>query len=151
MPSNPKPRATRANAKPAATKAAAKPETDAKPDDKPDAAEAAVSRGLARDASTVSRNATHFEQYSDRDTAYLRFFGTVMRANNGTATLAQIHAAGKAVGNKRRNPFYAGSAKATDAGAINRLRKAGYITVSADGDTLTITEAGKSQKAYSGK
>lgn len=132
----------------------------AKPDAKALAAKAAeraaqiTSRGLARDAATVKAQATNFDQYSDRDTAYLRFFGTVMRKNSGKATLAQIHDAGKPVPgkpNKTTNPYYTGSAKATDAGAINRLIKAGYITASADGNTLTATDAGKSQAAYTGK
>lgn len=132
-----------------------KPRT-AKPEAaKPDALAAIVSRGLARDAATVTAQRTNFDQYSDRDTAYLRFFGGVMRANGGKATLAQIHAAGKPVAGDKRdrrvNPHYTGSAKATDAGAINRLIKAGYIRKSADGHTLTATDAAKAQAAYNGK
>lgn len=145
---------TQKPAKPAkpAPKRAPKPKPDTS---KPDVA-AIVSRGLARDAATVSRNATNFDQSSDRDTAYLLFFGRVMRANGGKATLAQIHAAGQAVagdksGKRRVNPHYTGSAKATDAGAINRLRKAGHISVSADGNTLTATATGKALAAYNGK
>lgn len=146
---------TKATAKPAPTRKA-KP----KPDAKALAAKAAeraaqiTSRGLARDAATVKAQATNFDQYSDRDTAYLRFFGSVMRKHAGKATLAQIHDAGKPVAgkpNKTTNPHYAGSAKATDAGAINRLVKAGYITASADGNTLTATDTGKAQAAYAGK
>lgn len=132
-------------AKPVAKPDAGKPDADA--------IAAITSRGLARDAVTVARNATNFETSSDRDTAYMLFFGRVMRANNGTATLAQIHAAGapSSDGKRRSNPHYNGSAKATDAGAINRLRKAGYITVSPDGNTLTATATGKALAAYSGK
>lgn len=145
---------TQKPAKPASAKPRAprKPKADAA---KPDTTAAIVSRGLARDAATVIAQRTNFDQYSDRDTAYLRFFGGVMRANGGKATLAQIHAAGKLTGDAKRdrrvNPHYVGSAKATDAGAINRLIKAGYITKSRDGHTLTATDAGKSQAAYSGK
>jgi len=106
---------------------------------------------LTRDANGVIRNATNFEQSSNRDTAYLLFFGNVMRANNHTATLRQIHDAGKAVGNKRYNPHYTGSAKATDIGAINRLKKAGYLTASADGYTLSATDLAKTSAAYNGK
>lgn len=155
-------KATPAKATPA-TKAAkpvkAKP-AKAKPTPEQIAAKAAetataiTSRGLARDAATVVAQRTNFDQYSDRDTAYLTFFGAVMRANNGTATLAQIHEAGKPTdprGIKRVNPHYIGSAKATDAGAINRLIKAGYITKSADGSTLSVTDAGAKQAAYNGK
>ena len=133
------------------TKRLTKAEAEAK---QAEALAAITSRGLARDAATVVAQATNFDQYSDRDTAYLRFFGAVMRTNNGTATLAQIHAAGKPVpgkANRTTNPHYTGSAKATDAGAINRLIKAGYITASADGNKLTVTDAGKAQAAYNGK
>ena len=159
------PAATNTPAK-AATKATAKATGKAKrkPVAKPDAAQAAkaqadaqaaiTSRGLARDASTVQAGATNFHQYSDRDTAYLSFFGGVMRANGGKATLAQIHAAGKPVPGKparTTNPRYTGSAKATDAGAINRLIKAGYITASGDGNTLTATKAATTSAAYNGK
>lgn len=113
---------------------------------------ATISRGLARDAATVTAQRTNFAQYSDRDTAFLAFFGRVMRANNGSATLAQIHESGTdAGGNKRRNPLYAGSAKATDAGAINRLIKAGYLTANASGGTLTATPKALSNAAYNGK
>ncbi|QXN72609.1 hypothetical protein RCMENCHIE_141 [Rhodobacter phage RcMenchie] len=107
-------------------------------------------RSEKRDAQTVIAAATNFGQYSDRDTAYLAFFGSVMRQHGGKATLAQLHNAGKPVtGTSRRlNPHYTGSAKATDAGAINRLIKAGYLTASADGQTLTATDAAKAQAAY---
>lgn len=152
-----KPTTTKPAASAAAPKRAPKPRTKrTKPDAaKPDTAAAIVSRGLARDAATVIAQRTNFDQYSDRDTAYLRFFGGVMRANGGKATLAQIHAAGKLTGDAKRdrrvNPHYIGSAKATDAGAINRLIKAGYVTKSADGHTLTVTATGAAQAAYLGK
>lgn len=148
--------ATNTKATKATNTKAAKPTkrlTKAEAEAKQQAALAAItSRGLARDAATVTAQATNFDQYSDRDTAYLRFFGGVMRQHNGSATLGQIHDAGKAVSKTRRvNPHYTGSAKATDAGAINRLIKAGYITASADGNKLTVTDAGKAQAAYNGK
>lgn len=145
-------KAKRESAKP---KPEAKPETPAT-DVKPEATTEAkpeaqtVSSGLARDATGIVRNATNFEQYSDRDTAYLRFFGSVMRNHGNAATLRQLHDAGKADGNKRRNPFYTGSAKATDVGAINRLKKAGYIIASDDGNTLSATKKALENKAYLG-
>lgn len=108
-------------------------------------------KSATRDAATVAAGATNFDQYSNRDTAYLAFFGSVMRPNGDTATLAQIHAAGKPRPGKphlRDNPYYTGSAKATDAGAIVRLVKAGYITASPDGSTLRATDAAKTQAAY---
>lgn len=111
-------------------------------------------RGLARDAAGVVRYATNFNQYSDRDTAYLVFYGTVARAANGVATLRAIHAAGADRGHpesrKRFNPNYTGSAKATDVGAINRLCKAGYFERSADGNAITATDKAKQSKAYLG-
>jgi hypothetical protein len=111
-------------------------------------------RGLARDAAGIVRAATFFDQYSDRDTAYLRFYGSVMRSNNHTATLRQLHDAGTvragAPSRKRYNPHYNGSGKATDIGAINRLIKAGYLTYSADGNTLTATDIARKSAAYLG-
>lgn len=114
------------------------------------AVEIATPRGLVRDAAGVVRNATNFDKYSDRDTAYLRFFGSVMRSHGGSATLRQIADAGKVDGKKRLNPHYEGSAKATDVGAINRLKKAGYITASTDGHTLTATKLATEQASYRG-
>ena len=110
-----------------------------------------VYKSATRDAATIAAGATNFDQYSNRDTAYLAFFGSVMRPNGDTATLAQIHAAGKPRPGKphlRDNPYYTGSAKATDAGAIVRLVKAGYITVSESGSRLHATDAAKTQAAY---
>ena len=148
---------TKANtpAKPAPAKRANKPAKPATapvaPAAAPLAKPAAVERFLARDAATVERAATNFGTVSDRDAAYRLFFGGVMRAHNDTATLAQIHAAGLASGNKRIYPHYTGSAKATDAGAINRAVKAGYFTVSENGNRLTATDKAKSDRFYNGK
>src|SRR5688572_25175470 len=146
VPTGSKPVSTPATAtKPVASKPAA---VTAKPDQ---AAE--MPRGLTRDAAGIVRAATNFAQYSDRDTAYLAFFGRVARANGGTATLRQIHDAGsQRDGNtrKRYNPNYAGSAKATDVGAVNRLIKAGYFTRSSDGHTIIATATAKSHAAYLG-
>lgn len=109
-------------------------------------------RTAQRDAATVAALRTNFAQYSDRDSAYLAFFGSVMRVHNDSATLAQIHAAGTDTGNgKRSNPRYTGSAKATDAGAINRLVKAGYITTSESGNRLHATALAKASALYTGK
>jgi hypothetical protein len=155
----PKPRKPRAPAKPRAV-APAKP---AKPtvvasDDKPsDAALIAAAlakrnaRNLARDAATITANRTNFGGETDRDAAYLTFFGAIARKlGTDTITLAQIADHGVTVAGKAcRNPFYAGSAKATDAGAINRAAKSGTITKSTDGSAITITARGQSAKAYS--
>src|SRR5512146_1895986 len=111
------PKSAKRNIKlPATPKPAAKPAIAAAAQATP-----ATPRGLTRDAAGIVRNATNYDQYSDRDTAYLRFFGSVMRQHSGSATLAQIYAAGTpdaANGKRRVNPHYTGSAKATDIGAI---------------------------------
>lgn len=115
---------------------------------------ATMPRGLTRDAAGIVRYATNYNQYSDRDTAYLVFIGAVCRANAGTATLRQIHDAGITRSGmpdrKRYNPHYTGSGKATDIGAINRLCKAGYFTRAIDGNTLTPTKLALASKAYLG-
>jgi len=111
-------------------------------------------RGLTRDAAGIVRYATNYAVYSDRDSAYLAFFGNVLRAGNGSASLRDIHAAGITrsghADRKRFNPNYSGSAKATDVGAVNRLCKAGYFTRSADGNVLTATALALASKAYLG-
>lgn len=121
-------------------------------------AAATMPRGLARDAAGIVRGATNYAQYSDRDTAYLTFIGAVCRANGGKATLRQIHDAGVTRSGfpdrKHFNPHYTGSSKATDIGAINRLRTvtgAGYFSRSDDGNTLTPTALALASKAYHGK
>lgn len=130
-----------------AAPADATPANVAKPSD-----DATVYRSATRDAAGVVRFATNFDTVSSRDDAYLRFFGAVMRANGGSATLKQIHESGvrrageKAV--KRYNPFYDGSAKATDVGAINRGIKAGYYRASPDGLTLTATPKAVASSHY---
>jgi len=143
--------AVKAAATRAANKAAKADSAKAPAPIKADNVQLRTVKNLARDAATVVKQATNFNQYSDRDTAYLAFFGSVMRAHGDKATLAQIHEAGKSIGNRRVNPLYTGSAKATDAGAINRLIKAGYIRANASGDTLTATDTGKALAAYRGK
>ncbi len=109
-------------------------------------------RNLARDAVTVTRAATNFGEITDRDAAYRLFFGSIMRVNGKhSATLREIFDAGRKADGKSYNPHYAGSAKATDAGAINRAVKAGYFTVSENGKRLTATAKAKADAAYNGK
>ena len=98
-----------------------------------------IERRVSVDARTILRYATHFGNPSSRDDAYLAFFGLASTDEQRTFTLAA--AAALAGG---RNPLYIGSNKATDAGAINRLRKAGLIVADADGRTYTFTDAGRS-------
>lgn len=112
-------------------------------------------RGLTRDAAGIVAARTNFAQYSDRDSAYLHFFGAVCRANSGKATLRQIHDAGiKRTGapeRKRYNPHYAASGKATDVGAINRLISDGYFSRSTDGNTITATAKALANSIYLGR
>lgn len=132
--------------KPAKSAKPAKPAADSKPADAP------APRGLTRDAIGIVRNATNFNELTDRDECYLEFFGSVARRHNGTATLQQLYNAGITRAgekpNKRYIPQFDGSAKATDVGAYNRLKKAGLLTANKAGDTFTITEHGKTHKRY---
>lgn len=113
-------------------------------------------RALARDANNIARNATNFDKTSVRDDAYLMLLGRAYRLANvqpdASVTLRDIHDAGiKRAGesDKRRyNPFYSGSGKATDVGAFNRLRKAGSVRISDDGNTITVTERGSKLAAF---
>lgn len=112
------------------------------------AAVTAAARGLTRDANTVSAMRTAFGEISDRDAAYRLFFGIVAReaGKPDTFTLAQLRT-------RSVNPHYAGSNKASDAGAINRAVKAGYFTVSGEKPDLifTATDKAKSDKFFNGK
>lgn len=137
-------KATKAT-KAAATKAAA---ADTQAENKP------LYRSASRDAATIVAGAYPFKSVTDRDPAYLAFFGDVCRKHGGKATLSQIHEAGTPRPGKphlRDNPRYSGSAKATDAGVITRLRKAGFFTISADGSTLTPTKLARETAAFNGK
>jgi hypothetical protein len=115
------------------------------------AADAITYRTATRDADTVAACRTNYGAFSDRDSAFLFFFGGVMRPRGDSATLAEIHAAGiDAGGGKRRNPYYAGSAKATDAGAINRLIKAGFLSATDNGNRLFATDRARADSRYLG-
>jgi hypothetical protein len=152
--SKPSPRKLATSAKPEAKPETAKPVLPAPVAAAPATDAAAMPRGLTRDAAGIVRYATNYAQYSDRDSAYLAFFGSVARSHGNSATLRQIHDAGITRSGmpdrKRFNPNYTGSGKATDVGAINRLCKAGYFTRSADGNTITATAQALSNALYRG-
>jgi hypothetical protein len=98
--------------------------------------------GTARTAATVARNATNFGgTLSDRDHAYIAFYASLAGAVGATVTLADIANCG-------RGPAYGGSAKPHDAGVINRLRKAGLLTVESDGSSFAFTPAAASLKSF---
>lgn len=105
-------------------------------------AEPATVRGLARTVHTIAANATNFGGVlSDRDHAYIAFFASFAGAKrDGTVLVRDIISSG-------RTPAYGGSAKPADAGVINRLRKAGVLTVNSDADAFTFTDFGRSQKS----
>ena len=136
--------------KPVATApvAVAKPADTAKPAD-PVAAVAtpAVAKptaNIARTAATVARQATNFAVLSDRDTAYLAFYGKlVKRAGGGRITLADIVGSGE-------RPHYDGSNKPHDAGVIVRLTKAGLLETAADGIGFTVSATGRTHRAFTG-
>ena len=108
----------------------------------PDPVAVAADRRVARDAASVARFATHYGATSIRDDAYRALYALAANGANGF-TLRAVYDAGTAVGDKRVNPFYIGSAKATDVGALNRARKAGDIVPTDDTCTAyTFTERG---------
>lgn len=123
-------------AKPVSAKLAAKP-------GKPDAAEAPAtpSRDISRTATTIAANRTNFGgSLSDRDNAYITFFASFVSGNKPIAI--------RAIAESARGPAYNGSAKPYDAGVVNRLRKAGVISVSEAGDTFTFTKTGRSLASF---
>lgn len=102
------------------------------------AADTLATKRATRDAKTIAAYRTHFGAVSSRDEAYAAFYRVtaIEHGKPETFTLAQLAA-------KQRNPLYAGSNKASDAGAINRARKAGHIAPTSDAcDAYTFTDAG---------
>lgn len=143
-----KPAATATVAKPATVKpVAAKPVTASgiTADIAKRAATPAVAKpsaNISRTAATVVRQATNFAVISERDTAYLAFYGKLSkRVTTGIVTLADIVQSGE-------RPSYAGSNKPHDAGVIVRLTKAGLLAHNADGHGFTVTALGKSHRAF---
>lgn len=151
-----------AAAKAAATRAANKAAQADKPQtgqaaapvatDKSASEQTRIARGLARDAAGIERGATNFERVSNRDDAYTGFFAAVSRKlGRDTLTLAEIYAHGVTRdGKPSRNPFYTGSSKSTDVGAINRQRDAGRVTTTGTGDAMrvTLTDSAKALAVY---
>lgn len=91
---------------------------------------------IARTAATVAALRTHYGAESNRDHAYILLFGDTADANGGTITLAALAAYGT-------NPYYTGSAKPHDAGAINRAIKAGNLSRDAATGALALTDTGR--------
>jgi len=89
-------------------------------------------RSVARDIATANRGAAHYDQTSDRDEAYLALYATV--TGNRSFTIAEL-------AKRKINPFYGGSNKASDGGALVRAIKAGNITVTGAGLAVLTDEA----------
>ena len=131
--------ATKTQAKPATVakpeakatvKASAKPVT-LSPEKQAERAARRILTGAKRDADTILAQRTHFGVTSGRDDAYLALFAQHADAS-GTVSVAKLREIGA-------NPFYSGSAKASDAGAINRAIKAGRAKANATGEQFTLT------------
>ena len=91
-----------------------------------------------RDNNTVAAMRYPLGNVSSRDESYTVFFFTI--ADGNAFTLADVLAK-----HPKSNPYYSGSNKSTDAGAIERQIKAGYLTrVTADTGRVTysFTERG---------
>lgn len=98
--------------------------------------------GIARTASTIAAMRCNFGALSDRDEAYFSFYASLAKASpDGTVTVRAIAESGRA-------PRYTGSAKPHDAGAIQRLHKAGIIATSADGAGFTFTDGARGHKLF---
>jgi|688.fasta_scaffold222193_1 hypothetical protein len=96
---------------------------------------------INRTAATVVALRTNFGGVtSDRDTAYLAAFERVRRDTEATPDGETITLASLA--KLVKNPYYTGSAKPHDAGAINRAVKAGNVERAADGHSIKLTARG---------
>lgn len=98
---------------------------------------------IARTCATIARNATNFGgTLSDRDHAYITFYASLAAlAADGIVTI-------RAIADSGRGPAYNGSAKPHDAGVVNRLRKAGLLTVEADGTSFAFTPNAHTLRSY---
>lgn len=133
-----------ANGKPA--KPAAKPVTVAAKLAKPAKPEAAKPSGnVTRTAATIAAQACNFGSLSDRDTTYMRFYASLARkAANGVVTLRAIVDSGHA----RVPGATFASAKPHDAGVIQRLNKAGLVSIRDNGAAFVFTKASHTHAAY---
>lgn len=133
------------NTKAAKPVTAAKPEAKAakpvKPAPAPEAKAAKPAAHITRTAAAIVRNATNFGNLSDRDAAYITFYSRLAKRNGGAVTLSQIAESGE-------RPNYAGSAKPHDAGVINRLTKAGFLSVTESGNRIAFKDKAKTHAAY---
>lgn len=138
---------TRSN-KPAKPEAAAKPGkpsapvvVKAKPGAKP-ATSAKPAAAIVRTAATIHRGACNFGGLSDRDSAYVTFYSSLAkRAQGGVVTISAIVDSGK-------RPNWPTSNKPHDAGVIQRLAKAGLVSLRDNGNAFSFTKAAHTHAAY---
>lgn len=102
---------------------------------------ASPSRNVTRTAATIAKQLCNFGGLTDRDTAYLSFYASLGKLTGGTVTVRAIAESG-------RRPDYSGSSKPHDAGVIQRLAKAGLLTVTPDGGSFTFSPAARTHAAY---
>lgn len=108
------------------------------------ATEAKPRANITRTAATIAAQRTNFGDLSDRDNAYLAFYGSLARATGHRTTVAAIVESGK-------RPDYNGSNKPHDAGVIVRLCKAGLAVTSDNGNAIAFTPKAQSLAAYTGR
>lgn len=96
----------------------------AKPAKPADSSDKRLRRSVARDITTAMRGAANFDQTSDRDESYLALYSTI--TGNRSFTVAEL-------AKRNVNPFYGGSNKASDGGALVRAQKAGNLTITSAG------------------
>ncbi len=105
-------------------------------------APSAIKRGLARDVTTIVAMRANFSKVSDRDESYLAMLADSIGSAKGSVRLSALREKYyNPVSEKSRNPFWAGSAKATDAGAFERLAKAGYIKFNSETGEVQFSSA----------
>lgn len=102
---------------------------------------ASPSRNVTRTAATIAKQLCNFGGLTDRDTAYLSFYASLGKLTGGTVTVRAIAESG-------RRPDYSGSSKPHDAGVIQRLAKAGLLTVTPDGGSFTFSPAARTHAAF---
>jgi hypothetical protein len=92
-------------------------------------------RGLPRDLSGIAANRTHFGETTQRDNCYLAMLADFAGKHTDTIKLSAIRE------RHYHNPYYSPSKKATDVGAFNRLRAAGFVTVDTEAGSVRFANA----------
>jgi len=107
-----------------------------------------IKRGLARDVTTITAMRANFARVSDRDESYLAMLADNIANPKAAVSLGQLRERYyDPASEKSRNPYWAGSAKATDAGVFERLQKAGYIAFNSESGAVQFVNADAHQFA----